>query len=235
MRASGSASDSCASRDRRAARWPKRAVVAVAAVQRKPGTDEIAESLARYRADHGGRTVLAHADGMPAPLDAAEGDIESVPSDGCSRRRSRAGERARRIQSRIPKDRGHGPPGTEHLGKLVASARGTAPTRRESDRRRIGVGRSRYTVLRRRRSHPAGRRGKLFCGIPSWPPGTRWSGSGCPCPGRHRRVAETALSLSRAGMGSCVTGVGADAPESSCSDAISELADIAKSSMWSSY
>src|SRR6516165_501180 len=58
---------------------PKPAVVAVAPVERMPGTDEIAESLARYRADHGARTVLVHADGAPAPLDAVEGDIiESV-------------------------------------------------------------------------------------------------------------------------------------------------------------
>ena len=57
---------------------PKPAVVAVAPVERTPGTDDIAESLARYRADHGARTVLVHADGAPAPLEAVEGDIESV-------------------------------------------------------------------------------------------------------------------------------------------------------------
>ena len=52
---------------------PKPAVVAVAPVERTPAADEIAESLARYRADHGARTVLVHADGAPAPLERRRG------------------------------------------------------------------------------------------------------------------------------------------------------------------
>ena len=57
---------------------PKPAVVAVAPVERTPAADEIAESLARYRADNGVRTILVHADDAAAPLHAAWGDIESV-------------------------------------------------------------------------------------------------------------------------------------------------------------
>ncbi len=57
---------------------PKPAVVAVAPVERMPGTGEIAESLARYRADHGARTILVHADGRRAPIGGVKGDIESV-------------------------------------------------------------------------------------------------------------------------------------------------------------
>ena len=52
---------------------PKPAVVAVALVEPMPGTDDIAESLARYRADHGARTVLVHADGAPVPPERRRG------------------------------------------------------------------------------------------------------------------------------------------------------------------
>jgi Mrp family chromosome partitioning ATPase len=103
----------------------KPAVVAVAAVERMPGTDEIAESLARYRADHGARTVLVHADGTPAPPDAVEGDIESVavrwllaPSE--------SGGRIREVFPAGDTQDAHGLLGIEHLGKLVASLRGRA-------------------------------------------------------------------------------------------------------------
>ena len=104
---------------------PKPAVVAVAAVDRTPGTDEIAESLARYRADHGARTVLVRADGAPAPLDAVEGDIESVAVRWLLVSRSRAGGCARCFQSVI-RGMSHGLLGMEHLGKLVTSLRSRA-------------------------------------------------------------------------------------------------------------
>jgi hypothetical protein len=104
---------------------PKPAVVAVAPVERMPGTDEIAESLARYRADHGARTVLVHADGAPAPLDAAEGDIESVAVRWLLAS-SECGGRMREVfLVSDPRDV-HGLLGMEHLGKLVTSLRSSA-------------------------------------------------------------------------------------------------------------
>jgi len=104
---------------------PKPAVVAVAAVERTPGTDEIAESLARYRADHGARTVLVHADGAPAPLDAVEGDIESV----AVRWLLVSSESGGRMREVFPVDDlrdVHGLHGMEHLGELVTSLRSRA-------------------------------------------------------------------------------------------------------------
>ncbi len=104
----------------------KPAVVAVAPVERMPGTDEIAESLARYRADHGARTVLVHADGAHAPLDAVEGDtIESV----AVRWLLMSPESGRRMREVFPvgdPQDVHGLLGMEHLGKLVTSLRGRA-------------------------------------------------------------------------------------------------------------
>ena len=104
---------------------PKPAVVAVAAVERMPGTDEIAESLARYRADHGARTVLVHADGAPAPLDAVEGDIESVAVRWLLAS-SESGGRMREVFPVGDPQDAHGLLGMEHLGKLVTSLRSRA-------------------------------------------------------------------------------------------------------------
>jgi hypothetical protein len=88
-----------------------------------PGTDDIAGSLARYRADHGARTVLVYADGTPAPLDAVEGDIESVAV-----RWSLTSESGGRMREVFPVDDTQDVRrlGMEHLGKLVASLRGMA-------------------------------------------------------------------------------------------------------------
>ena len=103
---------------------PKPAVVAVAPVERMPGTDDIAESLARYRADHGARTVLVHADGAPVPPDAVEGDIESV-AVRWSLTSSESGGRMREV---FPVDDTQDVRrlGMEHLGRLVTSLRGMA-------------------------------------------------------------------------------------------------------------
>jgi hypothetical protein len=104
---------------------PKPAVVAVAAVEQTPETNEIAESLARYRADHGARTVLVHADGTPAPLDAAEGDIESVAVKWLLVS-SESGGRMREVFPVGGPQDGHGLLGMEHLDKLVSSLRSRA-------------------------------------------------------------------------------------------------------------
>ena len=101
---------------------PKPAVVAVAAVERTPETDEIAESLARYRADHGARTVLVHADGAPAPLDAVEGDIESIAVKWLLVS-SESGGRMREVFPVGDSQDVHGLLGVEHLNKLVTSLR----------------------------------------------------------------------------------------------------------------
>ena len=102
---------------------PKPAVVAVAPVERMPGTDEIAESLARYRADHGARTVLVHADGAPAPLDAVEGDmIESVAVSWLLVSSESGGRMHEVFPVGDPHDV-HGLLGIEELGKLVTSLR----------------------------------------------------------------------------------------------------------------
>jgi len=103
---------------------PKPAVVAVAPVERMPGTDDIAESLARYRADHGARTVLVHADGASAPPEAVEGDIESV----AVRWLLAPSEPGRRMREVFPvgDTQDVHPLGTEYLGKLVASLRSRA-------------------------------------------------------------------------------------------------------------
>jgi polysaccharide biosynthesis transport protein len=103
---------------------PKPAVIAVAPVERTPGADEIAKSLARYRAGHGARTVLVHADGAPAPLDADEGDIDSVAV-----RWSLTSESGGRMREVFPVDDTQDvgrPLGMEHLGKLVTSLRSRA-------------------------------------------------------------------------------------------------------------
>jgi len=102
---------------------PKPAVVAVAPVERMPGTDEIAESLARYRADHGARTVLVHADGAPAPLDAVEGDIiESVAVRWLLVSSESGGRMHEVFPVGDPQDV-RGLLGIEELGKLVTSLR----------------------------------------------------------------------------------------------------------------
>ena len=159
---------------------PKPAVVAVAAVERMPGTDEIAESLARYRADHGARTVLVHADGTPAPLDAAEGDIESVAVRWLLAS-SESGGRMRKVFLVGDPQDAHGLLGMEHLGKLVTSLRSSAdliviqsPTVSESAESYMVCAIADRTLLVAGQARPR---------IPSWPPGTRWSGSACPCSG----------------------------------------------------
>jgi succinoglycan biosynthesis transport protein ExoP len=103
---------------------PKPAVVAVAPVERTPGTDDIAESLARYRADHGARTVLVHADGTPVPLDAVEGDIETVAVRWLLAS-SKSGGRMHEVFPVGDTQDVH-PLGTEYLGKLVTSLRSRA-------------------------------------------------------------------------------------------------------------
>jgi len=104
----------------------KPAVVAVAPVERMPGTDKIAESLARYRADHGARTILVHADATPAPLDAVEGDtIESVAVRWLLVS-PESGGRMREVFPVVDPQGVHGLLGMEHLGKLVTSLRGKA-------------------------------------------------------------------------------------------------------------
>jgi capsular polysaccharide biosynthesis protein len=57
---------------------PKPAVVAVAAAEPTPAGSDIAESLAHYRAQHGVRTILVHADGGPVTLDTVNGEIEPI-------------------------------------------------------------------------------------------------------------------------------------------------------------
>ena len=104
---------------------PKPAVVAVAAVERTPETDEIAETLARYRADHGARTVLVYADGTPAPLDAVEGDVESVAVKWLLVS-SESGGRMREVYPVGDRQDVHGLLGMEHLDKLVTSLRSRA-------------------------------------------------------------------------------------------------------------
>ena len=104
---------------------PRPAVVAVAAVEPTPGTDEVAESLARYRADHGARTVLVHADGRPAPVDAVEGDIESVAVMWMLVSSESGGRMREVFPVGDPQDE-HGLPGMKHLGKLVTSLRSRA-------------------------------------------------------------------------------------------------------------
>jgi hypothetical protein len=101
------------------------AVIAVAPVERMPGTGEIAESLARYRADHGARTVLVHADGAPAPPDAVEGDIESVAVRWLLVSSESGGRMREVFPVDDPQDM-HGLFGMEHLGKLVTSLRNRA-------------------------------------------------------------------------------------------------------------
>ena len=157
---------------------PKPAVVAVAAVERMPGTDEIAESLARYRADHGARTVLVHADGAPAPLDAAEGDIESVAVKWLLAS-SESGGRMREVFPVADPQDAHGLFGMEHLGKLVTSLRSSAdliviqsPAVSDSAESYMVCAVADRTLLVAGPARPR---------IPSWPPGTRWSGSACPC------------------------------------------------------
>jgi polysaccharide biosynthesis transport protein len=103
---------------------PKPAVVAVAAVDQTPGTGEIAESLARYRADHGARTVLVRVDGAPAPLDAVEGDIESVAVRWLLV--SESGGRMREVFPVGDSQDARGLPVMEHLSKLVTSLRSRA-------------------------------------------------------------------------------------------------------------
>jgi polysaccharide biosynthesis transport protein len=57
---------------------PKPTVVAVTAAEPTPAGDDIAESLARYRAQHGVRTILVHADGAPTVIDTMNGEIQQV-------------------------------------------------------------------------------------------------------------------------------------------------------------
>ena len=170
---------------------PKPAVVAVAAVERTPGADEIAESLARYRADHGARTVLVHADGAPAPLDAVEGDIESVAvrwllvsseSGGRMREVFPVGDPAGCAWA--ARD---GAPG--QAGDLVAEQGrpGCDPIAGG-----IRVGGVVYG-LRRCRSDPTGRRRPVVCGFRRGRPGPDGAGRRVPARGGLRGAIETAL------------------------------------------
>ena len=105
---------------------PKPAVVAVAQVERMPGTGEIAESLARYRADHGARTILVHADGAPAPLDAVGDVIESVAVSWLLVSSKSGGRMHEVFPVSDPQQDVRGLLGAEHLGKLVSSLRSRA-------------------------------------------------------------------------------------------------------------
>ena len=104
---------------------PKPAVVAVAAVERMPGTDEIAQSLARYRAEHGVRTVLVHADGAPIPLGAVEGNIDSIAAKWLLASSESGGQMHEVFPVGDLQD-AHGRLGVEHLSKLVNSLRSRA-------------------------------------------------------------------------------------------------------------
>ena len=101
---------------------PKPAVIAVAPVERTPAADEIAESLARYRSGHGVRTVLVHADGAPAPLDAVGGNRESL-GDGWLLVSWESGWAVCEVfPVGDPRDV-RGLLGVEHLGELLTSLR----------------------------------------------------------------------------------------------------------------
>ena len=169
---------------------PKPAVVAVAAVERMPGTDEIAESLARYRADHGARTVLVHADGTPAPLDAAEGDIESVAVRWLLAS-SESGGRMREVFPVGDPQDAHwaardGAPG--QAGELVAEQGRPGCDPIAGGIRVGGV----VHGLRRCRSDPAGRRGRLVRGFRRGRPGPDGAGRRVPARGGLRGAAGTA-------------------------------------------
>jgi hypothetical protein len=104
---------------------PKPAVVAVAPVERMPGTGEIAESLARYRAGHGARSILVHADGTRAPIGAVGKDIEPVAGRWLLVS-SESGGLMREVFPVSDSQDVYGLLGTESLGKLVASLRSMA-------------------------------------------------------------------------------------------------------------
>jgi hypothetical protein len=104
---------------------PKPAVVAVAPVERMPGTGEITERLARYRADHGARTILVHAEGTRAPIGAVGRDIESVAGRWLLVS-SESGGRMREVFPVSDPQDVHGLLGKEHLSELVASLRSRA-------------------------------------------------------------------------------------------------------------
>jgi hypothetical protein len=104
---------------------PKPAVVAVAPVEPTPAAGEITESLARYRADHGVRTVLVHADGAAAPPGAVGGDIESVGDGWLLVSPEPAGAVREVFPVGEPRDV-RALLGVEHLGKLVTSLRSRA-------------------------------------------------------------------------------------------------------------
>lgn len=101
---------------------PKPAVVAVAAAEPTPAGDGIAESLARYRAQHGVRTILVHAEGGPVTLDTVNGEIEPI-GDGWLLVSSGS---ARAVQDVFPVGNAQDVDmllGVEHLGDLMTSLR----------------------------------------------------------------------------------------------------------------
>jgi succinoglycan biosynthesis transport protein ExoP len=104
---------------------PKPAVIAVTPVEQTPADDEIAARLARYRADHGVRTILVHADGAPTPFDAVEGDIEPVGDGWLLVSRGSAGALREVFLVSDPRDM-NGLLGIEHLRDLVDSLRSRA-------------------------------------------------------------------------------------------------------------
>ena len=201
----------------------KPAVVAVAAVERTPGTDEIAESLARYWADHGARTVLVHADGTPAPLDAVEGDIESVAVRWLLA--SESGGRMREVFPAGDTQDVHGLPGMEHLGKLVTSLRNRAdlvvirsPAVAESAESYMVCAVADRTLLVA---------GAVLRGFRRGRPGPDGAVRGVPARGGLRGAAETA-SRRLEEQWSCRDRVGPRRTESSGSHAISEVGHIAQ-------
>jgi hypothetical protein len=101
---------------------PKPAVVAVAAAEPTPAGSDIAESLAHYRAQHGVRTILVHADGGPVTLDTVNGEIEPI-GDGWLLVSS---GKARAVKDVYPVGDAHDVDmllGVEHLGDLMTSLR----------------------------------------------------------------------------------------------------------------
>lgn len=104
---------------------PKPAVVAVAAAEPTPAGDDVADSLAHYRAQHGVRTILVHAEGGPVTLDTVNGEIEPI-GDGWLLVSSGA---ARAVRDVYPVGDAQDVDmllGVEHLGDLMTSLRARA-------------------------------------------------------------------------------------------------------------
>jgi hypothetical protein len=82
----------------------------------------VAESLARYRAQHGVSTILVHADGAPVTLDAANGEIQPV-GDGWLLVSMLPGQTVRDVYPVGDAQAVDMLLGTEHLSELMSSLR----------------------------------------------------------------------------------------------------------------